>query len=102
MTKSEFRRLIDFLKLLIFDRAPKDTWNLASNALRVEWHGDDEVQIYIDESIAPYMPYTNEPWISPKWKGKQNPNEGWWQDAVTRLCLHALREELNLTEVRND
>ena len=32
-----------------------------------------------DGSIAPYAPYTNEPWISPRWHGNQNPNEGWWQ-----------------------
>ena len=28
------------------------------------------------------MPYTNEVWISPKWNGKKNPNEGWWNNAV--------------------
>ena len=36
----------------------------------------------VDESIAPYVPYTNEPWISEKWNGKKNPNEGWFERAT--------------------
>lgn len=53
------------------------TGNLAFNSFKYEWRGDD-FHIYIDEDIAPYMVYTNEEWISPKWHGKKNPNEGWW------------------------
>ena len=34
------------------------------------------------DGIAPYMPYTNETWLSPRWNGKQNPNEGWWNDSI--------------------
>jgi hypothetical protein len=29
-----------------------------------------------------YMPYTNEPWISPKWKGAVNPNEKWFDETA--------------------
>lgn len=29
-----------------------------------------------------YMPYTNEPWLSPKWKGRNNPNEGWFEEST--------------------
>ena len=29
-----------------------------------------------------YMPYTNEPWISPRWKGRQNPNEKWFEESA--------------------
>ena len=54
------------------------TGNMAFNSLRYQQEGDKFV-IYMDESIAPYVPYTNEPWISPRWHGKKNPNEGWWQ-----------------------
>ena len=32
------------------------------------------------------MPYTNEPWVSPKWHGKKNPNEAWFQDAVEYIA----------------
>ena len=57
------------------------TGNMAFNALRYEIT-TDTVRIYVDEAIAPYVPYTNEPWISPRWHGKKNPNEGWWQRFV--------------------
>lgn len=53
--------------------------NMAFNALRYEIEGD-ELVIYIDEDIAPYVYYTNEPWLSPRWKGKANPNQGWWDN----------------------
>ena len=28
-----------------------------------------------------YMPYTTEKWISPRWRGRANPNEKWWDEA---------------------
>lgn len=28
-----------------------------------------------------YMPYTEEKWVSNRWNGRANPNEGWFQDA---------------------
>lgn len=57
---------------------PRDTGNLAYDALQFKIVGD-VIDITVNPSIAPYVPYTNEPWVSPKWKGKKNPNEGWWQ-----------------------
>ena len=62
-------------------RYKTSTGNMAFNALRYREEGGQFV-IYIDESIAPYVPYTNEPWLSPRWNGKKNPNEGWWR----RFC----------------
>lgn len=31
-----------------------------------------------------YMPYTNEEWISPRWRGRKNPNEQWWEKAFNQ------------------
>lgn len=68
---------------------------MAFDALRYDIT-TDMVHIYVDPAIAPYVPYTNEPWISPRWHGKKNPNEGWWQRFVeefnTRLAnkLHGV------------
>ena len=28
-----------------------------------------------------YMPYTEEQWVSPRWRGRANPNEGWFKEA---------------------
>ena len=66
--------------------APYDTGNLANHAITIEFPQSDTCVIYVDESIAPYMPYTTEPWLSPKWHGKKNPNEGWWQTAVDTVA----------------
>lgn len=71
---------------------PKDTGNLAYNAIRYKWEDPDTFQIWIDESIAPYMPYTNEPWKSPFWRGKKNPNEGWFDRATEFIVNHIARE----------
>lgn len=60
--------------------------NLAFNALRIKII-EDTVDIYVDKNVAPYVVYTNEPWISPRWNGKKNPNEGWWG----RFCEEFMR-----------
>ncbi|MGN1077342.1 MAG: hypothetical protein ACI4ST_02390 [Candidatus Gallimonas sp.] len=59
-------------------RGKTSTGNMAFHALQYSIEGD-VFHIYIDERIAPYVMYTEEPWISPKWNGKKNPNEGWWE-----------------------
>lgn len=28
-----------------------------------------------------YMPYTTEKWVSPRWRGRENPNLRWWDEA---------------------
>lgn len=73
-------------------RAPIDTGNLRYKAIRYEWIDEDTFRIYIDKNIAPYMPYTNEPWISPKWNGKKNPNEAWFQEAVEYIANYLAYE----------
>lgn len=84
-----FLEAVDQLRKL----APKDTGNLAYNAIKYKWIAENKFVIYVDigdikmiktriVGLAPYMPFTNEKWISPKWNGKQNPNQGWWNDAI--------------------
>lgn len=98
MTKKDFDRICMDLVEIARGRAPKDTRNLADNGIRYYWEDEGTFVIYVDgdgkNGIAPYMPFTNEKWISPKWNGKQNPNEGWWQDTV-QLILDYIINELN-------
>ena len=65
---------------------PKDTGNMRYNAFKIEPLGDMKWKIFIDEKVAPYVVYVNEKWVSPKWNGKTNPNEGFWQYIVKRLA----------------
>jgi hypothetical protein len=84
MTRAKFRRFCnDFVKELR-KIAPYDTGNLSKNAIRFVFEGET-AKIYVDMNIAPYMPYTNEPWVSPKWNGKKNPNEAWWNNAIPTI-----------------
>lgn len=81
MTYSEFIEIgIDILDILKIS-APKDTGNLAFNSIKMEAY-EDRIIIYVDLAIAPYMPYTNEPWLSARWHGKKNPNENWFDNVV--------------------
>ena len=66
-------------------RVPVDTGNMALNATMVERISPTEARIYVNSEIAPYVVYTNEPWISPHWKGKQNPNEKWFEKATEQV-----------------
>lgn len=81
VSEQRFRRVcLDACKWLR-GFAPKDTGNLAYNAVKIEFPSQNVCLIYVDESIAPYMPFTTRPWVAKRWNGKKNPNEGWWQHA---------------------
>ena len=95
MTKHKFEELCLGAVKIVKETAPYDTGNLSNNAIKFEWIDDNTFSIYVDgdgkEGVAPYMPFTNEPWISPKWNGKKNPNEGWWQEAVEKVVEYILQ-----------
>lgn len=67
------------------------TGNLAFDALRYEIK-DGAIIVYVNKRIAPYVPYTNEPWLSAYWRGKKNPNEGWWQRFVDQFAKRLARK----------
>ena len=80
MTRQEIiNAAISTVEQMRSEYVPRDTGNMAFNSLRYRVQ-DNYIVIYIDTNIAPYVPYTNEPWLSEKWHGKQNPNEGWWDE----------------------
>lgn len=66
-------------------RGKTSTGNMALTALKYKIRGD-LVDIYIDPKVAPYCYYTDEPWVSPRWNGKKNPNEGWWDRFCQEFC----------------
>lgn len=72
---------------------PKDTGNLREKSFKVSRTGVGSWKIYIDHGIAPYDIYVNEKWVSPKWNGKQNPNEGFWQK-VCEFIIDYLHQKL--------
>lgn len=62
---------------------------LLQSTIRMEnqsYKGMEQVVCLVGNEQAYYMPYTNERWISGRWKGKQNPNEDWWDNAVYDVC----------------
>lgn len=63
------------------NRQRGSTGNMAFNASRLIFPNVETAKIYVDRRIAPYVPYTNEPWVASKWKGHKNPNEGWFKRA---------------------
>lgn len=85
-------------------RGRTSTGNMALNSLQydVQYIGKEiHIKIYMDEGVAPYVVYTNEPWLSPYWNGKQNPNEGWWDKFVKELNERIARKlggEIELAE----
>lgn len=93
------KRLFDRVFLEAVDQlrkvAPIDTGNLR-DSIKYQWISDHEFEIYVNvgdtnafvenqyymKGEAPYMPFVNEEWISPKWKGAKNPNQDWWNRAI--------------------
>lgn len=92
VSNAQFKRICQRAVKELRGLAPYDTGNLAMNAVKMEMVSPTVCLIYVDESIAPYMPYTTFPWISPKWNGKKNPNEGWWQAAGELLVDYVAQQ----------
>lgn len=65
---------------------PIDTGNLRYDAFKVERVNKKTWRVYIDEEVAPYAVYVNEKWVSPKWNGKKNPNEGFWKEVFEMIA----------------
>lgn len=92
MTDSQFQILClaafaEFQKLV-----PKDTGNMAYNASKIKFPSPDVCEIYVDEKVAPYVPYTNEPWIAERWHGKKNPNENWFGKAAAYIAAYVAQQ----------
>lgn len=62
------------------------TGNMRFNATKILKIAPNTVQIKVDSAIAPYVVYTNEPWRAEKWRGAQNPNEGWFEKATKEFA----------------
>lgn len=88
MDNNEFALLVYEACEQVRAYAPKRTGNLAYNAVKVEQTNEGEWTIFVDEEIAPYMVFTNEPW------GKgTNPNEGWF-DRVAEVVAETIQARL--------
>ena len=67
---------------------PIDTGNMRLNATQFASTGLKSASIRVDGAVAPYAVYTNEPWLSPRWGGKKNPNEGWVEGGVELIAMY--------------
>lgn len=102
MTYEDFVQIGQECKEIIKRMAPIKTGNLRYNAIRVEMPNDKTFVIYVDENIAPYMPYTNEVWrqkiikmgnflpgkVVERMRTWKNPNEGWFDRAARTVALY--------------
>lgn len=88
---NDFRAGCELAYEQLLELAPYDTGNLVKHGIQMEMTAPNECRIYVDQNIAPYMPYTNEVWLSPYWRGKKNPNQGWW-NAACELMMYILED----------
>ncbi len=85
MTKQDvINAAVSIVEEMSGELVPRDTGNMAYMALQYEIQ-NGILAITINPDIAPYVPYTNEPWLSERWHGKKNPNEGWWDRFVAEF-----------------
>jgi hypothetical protein len=85
VAKREFENGIENAVWQIFKSQAPTRTGVLRNQIRVE---RTEQGFNIISDIY-YMPFTNEPWISPRWRGRANPNEKWWDEAY-KLALQFL------------
>lgn len=63
---------------------PVDTGNMR-DTINVNQENESTWVVSIGAPGAPYAVYTNEKWVSPRWKGKPNPNEHWIDQGVRQF-----------------
>lgn len=105
MTRNKYNRLCIWAVNYLKRNSPIDTGNLRYNAIRSTQYTQYReglktiCEIYVDEDIAPYMPYTNEKWehkiikmgnfkkgeVVERFRDWDNPNEGWFDKAAEKI-----------------
>jgi hypothetical protein len=81
--EARLEQAVDYLVIWLKIKAPKDSGNLAINAIKKVWNAEVGTwDIVIGGELAPYAVYTNGIWIN---RPGVNPNEGWIQEA----CIEA-------------
>ena len=107
VARSRFVKVCEEACEIIRKLAPYDTGNLALNAIKIEFPNENTCRIYVDESIAPYMVFTNEPWehkiikmgnfrpgeTIERMRTWDNPNEGWWDNAC-KVAMDYIHQQL--------
>lgn len=92
MTKNQwekvFGEVIQELRQQTF--VPYDTGNLKFGAIMGIWVEKNTFRIYIDESVAPYVFFTNEVWEK---RPGTNPNEG-WVDKMVEFIAQRISQKL--------
>jgi hypothetical protein len=94
-----------YLESILRVFAPKDSTNLAKNAIRLVQVRPNVYQIIIGGEIAPYAVYTNAEWISPRWRGKRNPNQDWVGRAIESakpFLIQILGGVVTLSEIEQE
>lgn len=88
MTQEKFIQLTVGAFQIFQAIVPIDTGNLRYNATNYDSTGERSCEFIVDGKIAPYAVYTNEPWLSPRWHGLKNPNEGWVQGGLELVAMY--------------
>ncbi len=76
MTMTLFE-MTNILHKHLYNFSPVDTGNLHDRGLIKQQVSNNSMGVVLGGRDAPYGPITTLPWISPRWNGKRNPNEGW-------------------------
>ena len=101
MTNRQFHQWVSTFVEEFRKTSPIKTGNLRLNAIRYVFVSPTREEVYIDLDIAPYMPYTNEPWVADRWNGKKNKNEGWFQkgfDEAVRKANQKMQARVRRTK----
>lgn len=100
MTKNQWEKVfVEVIKELRQQTfVPYDTGNLKFNAIKGIWVDEHTFRIYIDESVAPYVFFTNEKWVK---RPSSNPNEG-WVDKMVRFIAYRIAQKTKGKITKND
>lgn len=93
MTRQEFENIMVDAMNMARQQVwfPKDTGNMAFASFKGHWLGGDKFRLYFDETVAPYVYYTNEVWRNRK---GVNPNEKWIENKLIPFLVQYIARRL--------
>ena len=87
MTAKELEAIARWAYRYVKSVCPYRTGNMFDQ-IKIRRASSDEWVIEIGGAAAPYAVFTNEEWISPRWRGKKNPNEKWIDNSAEYIASY--------------
>lgn len=91
MTEREFEQRILQIKAKALPVFTSFNTPTRTGALKNSFQYEPSIKGFEVTTDLFYMPFTNEPWVSPRWRGRENPNLYWFNKSTEYFAQYMAR-----------